>query len=416
MVAINSLQALNSYQTTTNWFSQTRATISSEGPSKPYNFPFYRYASSLFSSTAASGLATILSAANKLNSSIESFRNSGAALLNNRLVSSSDNASVTATAVKGAELHSVNVNVQSVATSQINSGAAFNASSPTTLLTGTQKFTITMGNKTTNVSFFANATDNHQMALNKIKDAINASDSGVSANVVKDSVSSKIHLELSSNETGTNHSFALADVSGSAVSSTGSQSVTTAASNAIYSVDGGTLQTSNSNQIQLDNGKITATLLKPTTSSVTLTLKPDSDAIVKQTKQLVKDYNALQAQISDESGYLNPAVKRNLQNALNSNDLDTLGISKQSNGTLTLDETKLKNNISSHFDQVSHIIIGSSGIASSLTKATDRMQSSPAEALLNQNNSDYKRYNNYQSTLQFYSQLPTSGLLLNNFF
>ena len=83
---------------------------------------------------------------------------------------------------------------------------------------------------------------------------------------------------------------------------------------------------------------------------------------------------------------------------------------------LTLDETKLKNNINSHFDQVSRSINSSNGIASALSKVTDRLQSSPAEALLNQNNSEYKQYNNYQASLQFYTQLPTTGLLVNNFF
>jgi flagellar hook-associated protein 2 len=416
MAAINSLQALNSYQSTTNWFSQTRAIKSMVGTSNPISFQFARYASSLFANTAASGLASILTASNQLHSSAEVLRNSGAALLNNRVVSSSDNASVTATADKGAKLHSVNVSVQAVAASQTNSGTSFNAASTTTFQTGIQKFSITLGNNTTHVSFFANATDTHQTSLGKMRDAIIASDSGVAAKIVKNPANSSIHLELSSKNTGISNSFNIADVTGSAVSSTGSQFVQSAAANASYTVNGGVQQTSSSNQIKLDQGKITATLLKPTSADVSLTTKPDADAIVKQTKQLVNDYNTLQARISDESGYLNPTVKRNLQNTLHSNALDTLGITKQTNGTLTLDDTKLKNNIDSQYDQVSRSLTGSNGIASVLSKAADRLKSSPADALLNQNNSEYKRYNNYQSTLQFYSQLPTTGLLLNNFF
>jgi flagellar hook-associated protein 2 len=416
MVSVQSAQALQNYQMTTNWFTQTRNSKSSQELNKPYSFKFSTYSSSLFSDKVAGSLAKIIASANQLHASADAFRNTGNALLNNRVVTSSDSTSVKATAVKGTDLNSTEVSVQTVATSQTNSGAAFHASSPTTLQTGTQKFAITMGNNTTNVSFFANATDTHQMTLDKIKNAINASDSGVSAKVIKDAVTSKLHIELASKETGTTHAFTIADVNGSAVSSTGIQSISTSASNATYRVNGGKLQTSNSNQIQLDNGKIIATLLKPTSSSVTLISKPDSDAIIKQTKQLVKDYNALQNQISDEASYINPSVKRNLQNALKSNDLDTLGISKRADGTLTLDDTKLKNNINSHFDQVSRSINGSTGIASALSKVTDRLKSSPAEALLNQNNSNYKQYNNYQATLQFYTQLPTTGLLLNNFF
>jgi flagellar hook-associated protein 2 len=416
MVSMQSAQALQNYQTTTNWFTQTYNSKSSQAPIKPYSFKFPTFSNSLYSDKVAGGLAEIITSANQLHTSVNAFGNTGSALLNNRVVTSSDITSVKATALNGTDLKSTEISVYSIAASQTNSGAAFHATSPTSLQTGSQKFAITMGNKTTNVSFFANATDTHQKSLDKIKNAINASDSGVNAKVVKDPVSSMLHLELASKETGTTHAFTIADVNGSAVSSTGIQSVSTAAADATYRVNGGKLLTSNSNQILVDNGKISATLLKPTSSSVTLTSKPDSDAIIKQTKQLVKDYNTLQNQISDESSFINPSVKRNLQNALISNDLDTLGISKQTDGTLTLDDTKLKNNINSHFDQVSRSINGPSGIASALSKATDRLQSSPAEALLNQNNSSYKQYKNYQSTLQFYTQLQTTGLLLNNFF
>jgi hypothetical protein len=86
MAVINSPQALSSYQTSTNWFSQTKAPKSTEGPSKPISFQFARYASSLFATTAASGLASIISASNQLHSSVEAFRNTGAGLMNNSVV------------------------------------------------------------------------------------------------------------------------------------------------------------------------------------------------------------------------------------------------------------------------------------------------------------------------------------------
>lgn len=416
MVSLQSAQALQNYVSTTNWYTQTKNSPSSNELNKPYSFNFSSYSSSLFSDKVAGGLAKMLTSANKLHASAEAFRTTGAALLNSRVVTSSDETAVKATASKGTDLDSVEISVNSIATSQTNSGAAFNASSPTTLQTGTQKIAITVGNKTTDISFYANATDTHQMTLDKMKNAIEGSNSGVSARVVKDPITSQLHLELTSKETGTTNAFTIADVSGSAVSSTGIQSVTTIAANATFRVNGGSLRTTNSNTVSIDNGKINATLLKPTNNTVTLTSKPDSEAIIKQTTQLVKDYNALQAQITDQASYINPAVKRNLQNLLKSNDLDTLGISKKTDGTLTLDDKKLKNNIDSHFDQVNRSISGSTGIASAISKATDRLQASPAEALLNQNNSEYKQYNMYQSTLQFYTQLPTSGLLVNNFF
>lgn len=416
MVSIQFALALQNYQTTSNWFTQTRNAKSSDELNKPYSFKFSTYSSSLFSDKVAGSLAKLITSANQLHASADSFRSTGTALLNNRVVSSSDNTSVSATADKGTDLKAVEVSVQSIATAQTNSGAAFNAISPTALQAGAQLFALTSGNKTTQISFNANATDTHQTVLTKMKDAITTSDSGISAKVIKDPFSGNLHLELTSKETGTANSFSIADVAGSAVTSTGIQSITTAAANAAYRLNGGSLRASGSNQIQLDNGNITATLLKPTIGSVTLTSQPDSDAIVKQTKQLVKDYNALQAQISDESSYINPAVKRNLVNALKSNDLDTLGISKRTDGALALDEVKLNTNINSHFDQVSRSLNGSTGIATALTKATDRLRNSPAEALLNQNNSEYKQYNNYQATLQFYTQLPKTGLLLNHFY
>ena len=203
MVSLQSAQALQNYVTTSNWYTQTKNSKSSQELNKPYSFNFSNYSSSLFSDKVAGKLAKIITSANQLHASADAFRNTGNAVLNNRVVTSSDSTSVTATAVKGADLDSTKISVQTIATTQTNSGAAFHPTSPTSLQTGTQQFAITMGDKTTNVSFTANGTDTHQMIIDKIKNAINASDSGVTAKVVKDPVSSNLHLELSSKETGT---------------------------------------------------------------------------------------------------------------------------------------------------------------------------------------------------------------------
>jgi flagellar capping protein FliD len=207
MVAIPSTQALEKYQTTTNWFTQTRNAKSSQELNKSYSFNFSTYSSSLFSERVAGSIAKIITSANQLHASAESFRSADTALLNNRIVASSDNTSVQAKADKGTDLKAVEVSVQSLATTQTNSGAAFNADSTTVLQTGTQNFAITTGNKTTEVSFYANSEYTHQTVLNLIKDAISNSESGVSAKIVKDAISSNLHLELTSKDTGTAHAL-----------------------------------------------------------------------------------------------------------------------------------------------------------------------------------------------------------------
>ncbi|MDB5055296.1 MAG: hypothetical protein JWM44_3346 [Bacilli bacterium] len=413
MVAINSTNALNSYQNYNSFFSLAKTPKNSDSSNK---LTFSSYASALFAKTAATGLAAILNSANQLNSTVASLRNVGTSSLLSNRISSSDPFSIKAVATKETNLPSTKISVQSLAAAQKNSGASFAAFSPTTFQSGKQQFSITMGNKTTQISFFSNNTDIYKTSLSKMRDAINASDSGVSAKLVTNPITSRIHLDITGNEPGTNHSFSLADTNGNAVGATKSNSVTASASDAAYRLDGGTQLTSSTNEIKLDHGNITVTLLKTTSQDVTLSPKPDANAIVKQTKQLVDDYNTLHAAITDQSGYLNSNVKKNLESALNSYALDTLGISKKSDGTLSLNENKLKDSIQTNFDQVSQSLGGFNGIATKLSKATERLQASPSEALLNVNNSEYKRYSNYQFNQQFYSQLPTSGLLLNRFF
>jgi flagellar hook-associated protein 2 len=164
---------------------------------------------------------------------------------------------------------------------------------------------------------------------------------------------------------------------GIAAETTGITSITSIAANASYSVNGAVNQTSQSNTIDLEKGKVTATFLKPTSDAVKIDVRPDEKKALEQVGQLISNYG---------------------------------------DGTLKLDEAKFKQSLSANYEQTNRALTGNKGLATSLEKETDRFNDISASALLNQKMQAMQQFATYQSTQQSYLQIPTTGLLINGIF
>ncbi|MCD9024978.1 flagellar filament capping protein FliD [Cohnella silvisoli] len=391
-------------------FSQTAYRQPTGSWLKPSYNPYEQIAK-----TAATGIANFLKSAQSVQSSANSLLQKSTSSLQARETVSSDNKSISASAESGASFHTYQVTVSSIAESQKNSGASLNTGSLTGIQSGTNQIKLTIGGKSTTISSHIAASDTNEQALTKIKTAINDAKTGVTASVVNDSHTGTSKLELKSDKTGTDQAFAIADVTGNAATTAGITTATTAAANASYSLDGGASQSSQTNRIELEKGKVTATLLQPTAGAVDIEVRPDEKGTVEQVKKLISSYNTMHDRLKEAGGYLNPSVKRSLEAVVSSISYEQIGIEKNGDGTLKLDETKLKQRLSANYEQTKRSISGSNGMAKALEKATDRFNDTSASALLNQKMQAMQQFAAYQSSMQSYIQLPTTGLLVNSF-
>ncbi|WEK53515.1 MAG: flagellar filament capping protein FliD [Candidatus Cohnella colombiensis] len=370
-----------------------------------------------YTKSMASGIASFLTSANNAKTAANSLGNKDSSALASRKASINDSTSLSATVSAGASINKYKVDVSAVAKSQINSGASLTKSAPSVMQSGSNQFELTIGNKTHKLSAFITNDDTNESSLTKMKDAINKANTGVTASIVTDEQTGTSKLQLKSDKTGTDQQFSLRDLTGNAVAATGINQVDTAASNTSYRVNGGAVLSSQSNTIDLEKGKVSVTLLKPTEEAVTVGVSADTDKIVSDVKKLISSYNEMNSRLNETSGYMNSQIKRGINNAVGSVAFSDIGIRKSADGSLQLDETKLKQSLNSSFDRTNATLTGTAGLATKLDKALDHYSEVPASSLLNKKAQAFQMYGTYQSSLQStYSPYTMNGLLVNKMF
>lgn len=287
-------------------------------------------------------------------------------------------ASTSSTATAGA--YSINVSQLAqaqklVATGQASTTAAIGDGSSTTvtfsfgtisggaLANGTYTgATFTPNAARSPVSITVDATNN---TLQGIRDAINASNAGVTASIINDGSGTPFRLALSVAGTGAANSLKI-DVSGNAAVGSllgydpaGTQQFVQAqaAQNAALTVDGVPI-TSATNSVDGAIQGVTLTLGQPTGGPVSLTVGRDFSAADSAVSAFVKAYNDLNnafatatakgAVLQGDGSVI--GVQENLRsilispfgtNLLSSATLSSLGVTVQRDGSLQFDQTKL---------------------------------------------------------------------------
>ncbi|RKP46295.1 hypothetical protein D7Z26_24790 [Cohnella endophytica] len=357
--------------------------------------------------TAATGIVNFLKSAQDMQASAQKLMQKDNSSFQARTAESSDNKKVTAIASAGATSKTYDVKVNAIATSQSNSGTFLSKVETSVVSKGINQFNITIGGKTTKISAVISDNDTNDQALTKLKDAVNAAKTGVTANIVTDDKTGNKKLELSSDKTGADQAFEVEDVTGNAVSSTGVKNATQLASNASYSVNGGATQTSQSNTIDLEKGKATATLMAPSLEAVKIQIKPDEDKVIAQVKDLVSSYNTMHARMKEAGGVMNSSVRKNMESLVSSSTYERIGIHHNGDGTLKLDEEQFKKSLSSNFEQTTKAISGNYGLADRLSSAAESYNEVPASSLLNSKARQVQQFAMYQSLMQMV--MPTQS-------
>ncbi|MGO4371915.1 flagellar filament capping protein FliD [Paenibacillus sp. MCAF20] len=366
--------------------------------------------------TAANGVANFLKSAQDMQASAQKLMQKEHSSFQARTAESSDRTKITAAASAGAASRTYEVKVNAVATSQTNSGSFLSKAESSVVSKGINQFDITIGGKTTKVSAVISDKDTNDQALSKLKDAVNAAKTGVTASIVTDDQTGNKKLELSSDKTGADQAFEVEDVTGNAMSATGVNHATQLASNAFYSVNGGATQTSQSNAIDLEKGKATATLIAPSTETVKVQIKPDEDKVIAQVKDLVTGYNTMHDRLKEAGGVMNSSVRKSMESLVGSSTYERIGIHRNGDGTLKLDEEQLKKSLSANFEQTTKAISGNYGLADRLSSAAERYNDVKASSLLNAKARQVQQFAMYQSSMQMAMPTLASGWIVNSLY
>jgi len=350
-----------------------------------------------------SATTTKISALGTLRTALSSFQTAlkdlnDIKLFENRSAKSSNTDLLTATASKTAQSGTYSVKVEQLATGSKTATAAL-ASDFKTTAAGTLTVKVGSG-EGIEVAIGADAS------LEDVKNALNAAlkDSGVSANLLTDPSTGKTRLVMSSSTTGAGE-----DVSISASAGLNSLAIDTEnkatpdaggvlerAQNAKFSIDGLAME-SKTNKVEGAIPEVTLDLVAADDKkSITVKVAQDQDGVTANVKKFVTAYNNLinttnsltrVTKVGEDGKPLTGglvgdssvrSILSGIQNELISAGsgngvriLSDLGISTQKDGTLAIDDKKLKTTLDTNFDAVGEFFTGETGLMKRLDSRVD---------------------------------------------
>lgn len=329
----------------------------------------------------SSTAATLKSDAEQLASSARKITNvTDKGTFAQKTATSEDSTKVTATAANGAYNTTYEIQVNQVATAQVNTSNVLDKTQASLVQAGTNTITIAVGDKSKDINFSVTAGDSNEAVLNKMAKAINDSQAGVNATVVKNSLNNNIKLQLTSEKTGTSNVFSITDKTGNAVANTGISNISSASVDAKYTLDN-VAYTSDSNYVTADKGRVTFNLKNSTTNEVKVTVKSDSSKIAQDINNFVENYNNLvtnaQANDINDSNTLKGMASIIDKNKYN---LQKIGITINEDHTLSVDDKKLKDKIESDSKVVKDIFNGYQAVATRIENFANSITKNPFAA------------------------------------
>lgn len=297
------------------------------------------------------------------------------ASFNQKSVTAANSTVITGTATNKAYVRDYTVNIKNLAQNQINTGAKLISNDRTTN-SGLNSFSINFGSGNSKKIFYTlNDTDTNKTSLDKMAKAVNDSNSGIKASVVNDTKDGTSYITLEG-ETGAKNSFTIQDIQGKAAVSTNINNITTIAKDAQLTVDGKEY-TSSDNSVSLNNNRVVLNFSKAEGKDITVSVGADTSAVKDSIKSLVKNYNNLVNFASQNETEFSGA--NTLNNELGSvvsskkTSLQSIGITVNSDNTLTIDEKKLDKSLKDNFSKVKDIISGNGSLTSKLDGKTNEI-------------------------------------------
>lgn len=329
-----------------------------------------------------------------------------------RIVASSNEDVLTASADTGATKTEYDLQVNQLAAAQLNESASFDSDATNSFTTGDNTIELSQGGETSEVTLSVLSTDNNSDVLNKLEEKINDSELDLSADIVTND-DGTMQLEVESTKSGTSDNFSLADVSGNLVAQTNLDNTVRGAQDAEYQVNGES-QVSTSNQIAIDDRNLSLDL--QSVGSSTVTVSPDDETITEAAGSFVDQFNEtisfLQSNFrrseSFDLGQDLIQITDQKESALNSIGIDT-GI----NGSLSIDSEEFMQSLDEDYDQVKETLGSVAGVASQVNEKVENTLSGPITEYSSL--SQYSLYNQSGQSIFPFSSMY-SGALFDSYF
>ncbi|MDL2273732.1 hypothetical protein LJC34_04210 [Oscillospiraceae bacterium OttesenSCG-928-G22] len=294
-------------------------------------------------SSALGNIQDLKGGASSLKNALRSLSDGGA-YRKTAVSSDSDKVSVRVDNKAYGSFKDTTIKVSQLAAGQKNEGASLQSNAAAQ--SGYHQFEIETNGTRHQFSVSLSASDTNETMQQKMADAINARNIGVTAAVSKNEINGTSSLAISAGKTGdaANAKFSIRDVAGSAVSKTGVSTVTQQAQNAIYSINGGASRESLTNEVSLGGG-VTATLKKASDEAVSISSKKDASTAISKVKDMVDGYNRVLSGVvengDDERGYRLFSRMLSVSKTYMA-ELGKIGVEFDADGYMSINDTKIK--------------------------------------------------------------------------
>jgi flagellar hook-associated protein 2 len=289
-----------------------------------------------------------------------------------RTAKSSDEAVLTASASKGTTTGNFTVTVSRLAKS--DTYASNNFATDISTLTQTGTLVIQKGSDDP----VTITIDDSNNTLQGIKNAINNADAGFTASIIRDGSAAPYRLVITSDDSGTANALTITNNVNQGAGQALSLTQTIAADDAALQINGVDI-TSSSNSVS-DAIEGVTLQLKASSGTAVVTIERDIDAIVEGVKDLAVKYNDVVAYIKSQFRYdstkkqagilsgdftlreTQSMLSSTLSQSISSDNatlslLSQVGLNIAGDGTLSVDETKLKQSLSSDFRGTAHVLL-----------------------------------------------------------
>ncbi len=416
---------VNSIQTYTSLYRVAQQmNISSISSLSSVSYPFATDNSTFSSLTSVSSnynakdLAEYLT---NLDTDMDSLLKSASSL--NKMLDSLDNLKVadvsekdvlTASSNYGAKTATYEIDVQELATEQVNQSDKLSATERNSFTQGENTIAITQNGKTTNVSFNVLSGDNNAQSLARVARAINQSDAGVTASVEIDK-QNNAYLTITADETGENNAFSIEDATGDFADKANLDNVKEQAQNAKYSVNGNEYEATK-NYISLDLGRVNATIKSEGKSTITVSSNPDD--VVSSVERFVKDYNEAVSSLSSgrvQNSAINSLTSGFSLNASARRNLAEIGITQNNfTGKMSVDKEKLASAIAQNPDRVEALLSKETGgLTSKAENAVKRVENTPKTTFVSNSYLNGEDYGYISGQSSIYRNYASLGLMMN---
>ncbi len=258
---------------------------------------------------------------------------------------SSDDSIATASLNGKTAAPTYSIEVINVAKAQEEKSEQLSSNQPTNVEAGKHNLTVQVGGKSYNITVDISSKDTNDDVFNKIAAALNKSNSGLTADVVKKNNKSQLVI---AGKTGEENGFS---IEGQKFSQLLKMRKTQAAEDAAYSI-GGKRFTSSSNSVTIENGSVTINF--KSTGNAKISMVIDDNGTMKSITEFAENFNDSQKKLSkmEDSEEASKIKAMLAMSAFTLDQFSKIGVVFDSNGQMSINQKTLASAIQNDPERV----------------------------------------------------------------